>query len=84
MLRPAISVRGASAAEMFSHPDRFTRIGAMPPTTLRLLQDKGSVQLQDGDDHRHRKTMVMAMMTSGRVESIGSIADDEWRRKLST
>ncbi|MER9998131.1 hypothetical protein NKJ90_04720 [Mesorhizobium sp. M0051] len=49
LLKRAICVRGASAAEMFYGGDRFTRNGAMPQTTLRLLQDKGSVQgLDDG------------------------------------
>ncbi|MES0069597.1 hypothetical protein NKJ73_27915 [Mesorhizobium sp. M0074] len=42
MLRPAICVRGAEAAEMFYGGDHFTRIGAMPQTTLRLLQDKAA------------------------------------------
>lgn len=82
MLQPAVCVRGPQAAEMFYHPDRFTRKKAMPPTTLRLLQDMGSVQLQDGADHRHRKAMFMAMMTPDRLERIVEIADEEWSRHL--
>ncbi|MDF2096949.1 hypothetical protein [Aquibaculum arenosum] len=42
MLRPVLCTRGAEAAEMVYEGGRFTRQGALPPTTLRLLQDKGS------------------------------------------
>jgi hypothetical protein len=33
---------GPRAAEIFYEPGRFTRKGALPQTTLRLLQDRGS------------------------------------------
>ena len=82
MLKKAICVRGAPAAEMFYHPDRFTRNGALPPTTVRLLQDKGSVQLQDGAEHHDRKAMFLAMMTPNRLERLTEIADEEWQAQL--
>ena len=82
MLQKAICVRGAPAAEMFYHPDRFTRHRALPPTTVRLLQDKGSVQLQDGAEHRDRKAMFLAMMTPNRLERLTEIADEEWHAQL--
>lgn len=82
MLRPAICARGASAAEMFYHPGRFTRHGAMPPTTVTLLQDFGSVQLLDGDAHRDRKAMFMAMMTPERLGAVTAIADEVWTERL--
>src|SRR5688572_22657666 len=63
MARNALCVHGADAAEMFYREGNFTRVGAMPPTTLRLLQDKGSVQSLDGREHRHRKAMFMRMVT---------------------
>lgn len=81
-LRRAICVRGAAAAEMFYHPNRFTRRGAMPPTTLRLLQDRGSVQLLDGDAHRYRKAMFMAMMSPEQIHRLEDLVDDEWRSHL--
>ena len=82
MLKKAICVRGASAAEMFYYPDRFTGNGALPPTTVRLLQDKGSVQLQDGAEHHDRKAMFLAMMTPNRLERLTEIADEEWHTQL--
>lgn len=83
MLRPAICVRGASAASMFYHSGRFTRHGAMPPTTIRLLQDVGSVELQDGASHRARKAMFMGMMTPERLDALTALAEQEWRDALS-
>lgn len=46
--RDVYCVSGWRAAEAFYYPDRFTRIGGMPKTTLRLLQDKGSVAVLSG------------------------------------
>ncbi len=83
MGRRVTCVRGASAAEMFYHPDRFTRRRALPPTTIALLQDFGSVMLLDGDAHRHRKAMFMDMMTPDRLERLTAIADEEWRAGLA-
>lgn len=62
MLRKVVCMRGAAAAEMFYGHGHFTRNGAMPQTVLRLLQDKGSVQLLDAAPHRHRKAMFLSML----------------------
>lgn len=83
MTRPAICVSGEDAASMFYHPDRFTRKGAMPPTVLLSLQDIGSVQSLDGDAHRHRKQMFMALMTKENITRLGEIFERTWRSALS-
>lgn len=72
MLTPVVCMRGAAAAQFFYEDDRFTRQGAMPQTTLRLLQDKGSVQSLDGAAHRHRKGLFMSLMTP---DSVARTAD---------
>ena len=74
--------RGKATLKTFYHPDRVTRNGAMPPTTVRLLQDKGSVQVEDGDSHRYRKAMFMAMMNPDQIERLVDIVDDEWRSRM--
>ena len=66
LLKPVICLSGAAAAEMFYNPDLFTRVGAMPPTTLRLLQDVGSVQSLSGSAHRHRKAMFLSLLAGQR------------------
>lgn len=69
MLRRATCLRGEEAAALFYHPGRFTRRnGAMPPTTMRLLQDKGSVQSMDGAAHRQRKALFTALLMSDAAE----------------
>ena len=70
MLRKAICIVGEDAAEFFYGGDRFTRKGAMPPTAMRLLQDKGSVQQLDGLAHLHRKQMFMERMTPTRIQEL--------------
>lgn len=83
MLRNAICVHGADAAELVYKEGNFTRVGAMPPTTLRLLQDKGSVQSLDGREHKHRKAMFMAMMTPERIDQMLGIADRAWKDAIA-
>lgn len=84
MLRPVICVRGAEAAEMFYGGDHFTRAGALPQTTLRLLQDKGSVQLLDGAAHRHRKAMFHAiLLDETQVVRLRESFSRHWREALS-
>ncbi|WP_181705563.1 cytochrome P450 [Chthonobacter rhizosphaerae] len=82
MLRPVICMQGAEAAEMFYGGGHFTRKGAMPQTTLRLLQDKGSVQTLDGAAHRVRKAMFLSMLSPDRVEDLAELMESEWRARL--
>lgn len=83
MIRPAVCVRGRAAAEMFYHADRFTRQGAMPPTTVRLLQDLGSVQLLSGEAHLHRKRMFLDVTSPGTFSRLLEIAEGLWRARFA-
>ena len=78
MLRKAVCMMGEEAARIFYHPGRFTRKGALPITTRKLLQDEGSVQLMDGEAHRRRKRMFMSLMTPERIKQLADITADEW------
>jgi fatty-acid peroxygenase len=66
------------------YTDRFTRRrGAMPPTVLRLLQDKNSVQQLDGGFHRHRKTLFTKLLMGSESEtSLVRIFTAEWLAAL--
>jgi fatty-acid peroxygenase len=79
MLTPVVCMRGAAAAAMFYRSGRFTRVGAMPKTTLHLLQDQGSVQTLDGAAHRLRKQMFMQMMRPEEIERLTTLFAEEWR-----
>ncbi|MBP1884303.1 cytochrome P450 [Sinorhizobium mexicanum] len=59
MLRSVVCMRGEEAARLFYGADDVTRVGSMPWTVLRLLQDKDSVQQLDGAAHLRRKAMFI-------------------------
>ena len=84
MFERVICMQGMEAAELFygNGAIRFTRVGALPWTTLKLLTDRGSVQQLDGDAHRHRKQMFMSLMAP---EAIGALAEEterQWQGRL--
>lgn len=81
--RRAICVSGHEAARMFWQPGRFTRRGALPPTTLMLLQDFGSTETLDGEEHRRRKAMMMSLQTPADRARMAAIAQEEWRAHVS-
>lgn len=81
-LRKVVCMRGPEAAEMFYGGDRFTRRKAMPPSAVRLLQDRGSVQLLDGEAHRHRKGMFLALLDPRRSRSLADVLESVWRHTL--
>lgn len=78
MLTKAICVMGEAAARMFYEPGRFTRKGAMPITALALLQDRGSVNVLDGEAHHRRKQMFMALMTPAHIERLVNVFTSSW------
>lgn len=81
--RRAVCASGPEAARMFWQPGRFTRRGAIPPATLMLLQDLGSAQTLDGEDHRHRKAMMLSLQTPGDRARMVAIAAEEWRMRFA-
>ena len=82
MLTKAVCMTGEEAARIFYEPGRFTRKGALPQTTLRLLQDRGSVQVMDGEAHRHRKLMFMSLMSPADIRRLADIMTDHWLDKV--
>ncbi|MGI8483947.1 MAG: hypothetical protein ACR2OU_06760 [Thermomicrobiales bacterium] len=54
----------------------------MPQTTLRLLQDKGSVAVLNGDAHHNCKQMFMSMMTPERITAFVDLTIEEWQLQL--
>jgi len=80
MLRPVLCAKGAEWARIFYGGDRFTRKGALPPTTVRLLQDVGSVQSLDGTAHRHRKSLFVGLLLDEkRVGELAARFEEEWQ-----
>lgn len=83
MLRPVLRAIGAEAAAQFYDPALLTRRGAMPPSILRLLQDKGSMQMLDDTSHRHRRGAFAGLLMTDEAEArFLAIFRDEWQRAL--
>jgi fatty-acid peroxygenase len=83
MLKDVVCMRGAEATKLFYGGDVFTREGAMPPTTLRLLQDKGSVQLLEGEHHRRRKRLfISVLMSDPQLDRLRALFAEHWLQAL--
>ncbi|MFC6490261.1 cytochrome P450 [Nitratireductor sp. GCM10026969] len=78
MLSDVVCMRGPAAAEIFYRKGRFTRRGAMPRTALALLQGRESVQMLEGEAHRHRKHMFMEMMSDDALARAADLFRGEW------
>lgn len=82
MLRRAVGLSGGDAPEVLYAPDRFTRVGALPPTTLRLLQGPGSVNQLDGAAHRRRKAAFLELLDEAAVGEVTRRFVLAWRRRM--
>lgn len=82
LLRRTLCLVGPEAAALFYDPDRFRRAGAMPARLQLTLVGRGGVQTLDGDAHRARKAMLLALFTPARVAELVKAARDEWRRAV--
>ncbi|MEZ4617628.1 MAG: hypothetical protein R2867_19235 [Caldilineaceae bacterium] len=63
MLQKTICLQGEEAARLFYDPARFERADAMPDRIKQTLFGYGGVQGLDDAAHRHRKAMLMSLMT---------------------
>ena len=82
LLQRATCIRGEEAARIFYGSENFTRVGAIPATQAKLLQDYGSVQGLDGAHHRHRKRLFTDILRPEEVKRLTESAAETWREKL--
>lgn len=82
MLTKVVCMMGEEAATVFYEPERFTRVGALPQTTLRLLQDQGSVAMLDGEAHRVRKRMFLSLADPAGSERLADVMEGQWRARI--
>ncbi len=79
LLQKTICMRGRQAAALFYDRDRFIRAGATPGRVKKTLFGEGGVQGLDGEPHRHRKRMFMALMTPAAINTLVDITTQQWR-----
>lgn len=73
LMKKTICMTGKEASALFYDPARFTRIGAAPEPLRATLFGKGGVQGLDGIEHRHRKEMLMSIMSEENIRKISDI-----------
>lgn len=81
--QPTICMRGREAAELFYDRDRFSRAGAAPTPMVRVLFGQGGVQGMDGPAHRHRKHMMLSLMTSQRIDDLVADFRAKWQARMA-
>ncbi len=78
MFQDMICMRGSAAAALFYDETKFVRLKAAPLKLKSTLFGFGAVQGMDGEAHRHRKQMLMSMMTPQKIGSLRALAAEQW------
>ncbi|MEU9160464.1 cytochrome P450 [Streptomyces sp. NPDC048424] len=80
MGRPAIALRGPDAVAFFYDEKHVVRTGALPDPVLDTLFGQGAVHTLDGDVHRVRKALFIALLKDGAgVAALGEHVTRRWR-----
>ncbi|HEX2175993.1 MAG TPA: cytochrome P450 [Nocardioidaceae bacterium] len=73
-----VSVCGPEAARRFYDEDQFVRHGALPGAVQRTLTGVGAVHTLDGDAHRQRKSLFLALRDPVAVKAVVDRTAEEW------
>ena len=68
--KKAVCMAGKAAAELFYDTEKFKRKGAAPNRVVQSFFGEHSVQTLDGDAHKHRKDLLMSVMTPEQIEKL--------------
>lgn len=82
LARRALVVRGQEGVDLFYDTERVTRQGAAPGPIVRTLYGEGAVHTLDGDAHRHRKQLFLAVVEPGLVTDLRDRVSRKWAREL--
>lgn len=78
LLERMVCVTGAEAARMFYDDSRVQRRTAAPEFLTHGLFGVGGVQGLDGEEHRHRKAMLMSLMSDEEVARLAALSAGQW------
>ncbi|MFE5794283.1 cytochrome P450 [Streptomyces sp. NPDC056503] len=82
--RPAIALRGPEAVAFFYDERHVVRASALPDPVLDTLFGHGAVHALDGDAHRARKAMFLALLKDGAgVAALGRHIARRWREAMA-
>lgn len=80
--KKAVCMAGKAAAELFYDTEKFKRKGAAPNRVVQSFFGEHSVQTLDGDAHKHRKDLLMSVMTPEQIEKLIVITKKQWDRAV--
>ncbi|WP_037878208.1 cytochrome P450 [Streptomyces sp. NRRL F-5727] len=82
--RPAVALRGPEAAAFFYDEKHVVRTGALPGPVLDTLFGRGAVHTLDGEAHRVRKALFVALLTEDAgVAALGRTVGRRWREAMA-
>lgn len=81
--KKTICMRGKEAAELFYDTEKFKRTLATPNRTIQTLTGKHGVQSLDGEEHKHRKELIMSIMTPDLIAKLIDITRNEWELSIN-
>ncbi|MEV7563422.1 cytochrome P450, partial [Streptomyces sp. NPDC089795] len=82
--RPAIALRGPDAVAFFYDEKHVVRTAALPDPVLDTLFGQGAVHTLDGDAHRVRKAMFIALLKDdASVAALGECVTRRWREAMT-
>ena len=81
LAQPTVCVTGPDAARFVDDPASFIRKGAMPRVVATPLLGQGGVQGLDGEDHSHRKAMIMSLMAPKRLDDLTARSVAGWHKR---
>lgn len=76
-------MKGRQAAQVFYGDSHFSRVSAMPITTLKLLQDFDSVQSLEDEAHRTRKQLFLSLFDPAESQGLAQTMVQIWRQRMS-
>lgn len=74
--RPAVAIGGPEAVEFFYEPGVLERRTAMPGPVLDTLFGRGGVQTLDGDAHRARKALFVALLMGDGIDTLAKLVGE--------
>jgi fatty-acid peroxygenase len=80
--KKAICMAGKEAAKVFYDNEKFKRKGATPKRVVQLFFGQNGVQTLDGEAHKHRKDMLMSVMSHDRLQKLIDITKQQWENAV--
>ncbi|HEX7065837.1 MAG TPA: cytochrome P450 [Bacillales bacterium] len=81
--KKAVCMGGIEAAEVFYDNERFKRQGAIPKRVVKSFFGKNGVQTLDGAAHKHRKDMLMSVMSADNLQKLTDITKEQWEKVIN-